>query len=330
MLHTLTIVMAMAWHISEGQTQIVWINEYDYNVNPNVYKYFTDGSFIQVCNESDADKVHYYSGDHSAVISTTVSGKYESKWGYGIRIRHDPTDVPSIYNGSFRHYYASTKISGDNSTLCTGTRTFFAKNISGATYTWTYSSTLSVVGSTNTNQLTVERNGSSNGASWVQVQVSTPCSGTSAINRVDFTVGIPNPTDIIGLNPPLGVSPGELLELDAGESNMLSYNWWVEGGTIRGYSNLSHVTIEVDRCYGQYNGWLNVHLSYQNACGTSDAYTEYTTIDCGTGGGPLFAMSPNPARDNVTIDGRKTDKSIKEIHIVDKFGNIKRITKYSG
>lgn len=104
-----------AWHLTEGNSNVVWINQYDRNSNPNVYKYWTDGSFIQVCNESDADKIHYYNGDHSAVYSGVVNGKYESKWGQNIRIRHDPTDVPSIYNAQYRKYYASTNVSGATS-----------------------------------------------------------------------------------------------------------------------------------------------------------------------------------------------------------------------
>lgn len=180
-----------AWHLTEGQSYQVWINEYDASWNPNVYKYFNDGSFIQVCNESDADKVHYYSGDHSAVNSTVVSGKYESKWGANIRVRHNPTDVPSIYNGSFRNYYASTKITGSTCNLCSGNRTFSVKNIAGASYSWTFSSGISAVGSTTSSSLTVQRNGSGDGYNWVEVQITSPCSGTPVTTRTYFNVGIP-------------------------------------------------------------------------------------------------------------------------------------------
>ncbi|MGI8583668.1 MAG: T9SS type A sorting domain-containing protein [Chitinophagaceae bacterium] len=41
-------------------------------------------------------------------------------------------------------------------------------------------------------------------------------------------------------------------------------------------------------------------------------------------------MSPNPATNNVTFDGRKKNKSIKEVQIIDKLGNVKKIVKYSG
>lgn len=70
---------AYAWHLTEGNSNAVWINEYDAGFMPNVYRYWNDDSFIEVCNMSEADKVHYYNGDHSAIISQSVSGQFESK-----------------------------------------------------------------------------------------------------------------------------------------------------------------------------------------------------------------------------------------------------------
>lgn len=58
-----------AWHISEGKSPIVWINAIDQSSNPNVQKYWEDGSFIEVCNEAEAEKIHYYAGDHSAIVT---------------------------------------------------------------------------------------------------------------------------------------------------------------------------------------------------------------------------------------------------------------------
>ncbi|MFT3950213.1 MAG: hypothetical protein QM763_24825 [Agriterribacter sp.] len=221
-----------AWHLTEGNTNVVWINQYDRSANPNVYKYWTDGSFVQVCNQSDADKIHYYNGDHSAVYSVVVSGKYESKWGMDIRIRHDPTDVPSIYNAQYRKYYASTVILGATSTLCTGTRTFSVKNIPRATYSWTKSSGLTVVGSSNSYQYSVQRNGSSNGAAWVEVQVSTPCSEGSATSRINFTVGIPQANNIAIWNSASSTTTGNPVGFVAGyppdnRCQLVSTNWQV-------------------------------------------------------------------------------------------------------
>lgn len=64
-------------------------------------------------------------------------------------------NVPYADPINSRNFYASTKISGDASNLCSGTRTFSVKNISGATYSWTKSSNLSVVGSGNSYQYVV-------------------------------------------------------------------------------------------------------------------------------------------------------------------------------
>lgn len=74
-----------AWHLREGNSNKVWINNASqqtgncFDQTHNIDKYWTDGCFIQVCNEADADKLHYYCGDHSAVKSTTNPGYYESK-----------------------------------------------------------------------------------------------------------------------------------------------------------------------------------------------------------------------------------------------------------
>lgn len=348
-----------AWHLSEGQNPIVWINEYDDNFNPNIYKYFTDGSFIQVCNESDADKVHYYTGDHSAVISTTVSGKYESKWGQNIRIRHNPTDVPTIYNGGFRRYYATTKISGDISNLCTGTRTFSVKNIAGATYIWTFSSTLSVVGPTNTSQLTVQRNGSANGGSWVQVQISTPCSPTSVTNRVDFTVGIPdiNNFDFLTSGPSCINYNNQSMYFGVGYEG----NWGCQLKDLAGLtevewqvfcSNPHQVTHNAGTytCYSPSyvnDAGLSIAFSYptqpyvvtlryraKNACGWSEWSPGNYKLIQACGGGWNFVASPNPTNGsvNIVLDEitMKNDKTIEihEVHIMDKFGKIVKQFKY--
>jgi hypothetical protein len=95
---------AYAWHLSEGKTNKVWINQTE-SGNANLSKYWTgtNSCFVEV-DESNAEKIFYYAGDHSAVKSS-VAGKYESKWGPSVLVRHDPTAVPPIYQGSSRRYY---------------------------------------------------------------------------------------------------------------------------------------------------------------------------------------------------------------------------------
>lgn len=163
----------------------------------------------------------------------------------------------------------------------------------------------------------------------VNIQATINNCGNQFSITVPVTVGPQTPSNIIGLNPPLGVSPGELLELSISETG-ISYLWEVEGGTILGNNNQQNVVIQVNQCPPNItNGYINVHITMSDACGTGNTYTEWTTVDCGTGG-PAFAISPNPTKDNITVDGRKKNKNIKEIQIIDKLGNIKRVAKYSG
>ena len=63
--------------------------------------------------------------------------------------------------------------------------------IPGATYSWIFSSNATSVGSINQNTLTVKRNGTFDGAAWVEATISTTCSTVSATRRFNFTVGSP-------------------------------------------------------------------------------------------------------------------------------------------
>jgi hypothetical protein len=98
---------AYAWHLTEGQSNYVWINQYTSNGDYNIANYWLGGlnaCFDQSSETTSYDKIFYYSGDHSAVKSS-VSGKYESKWGNSCLVRHAPTAVPNTYNSSYRRYY---------------------------------------------------------------------------------------------------------------------------------------------------------------------------------------------------------------------------------
>lgn len=103
-----------AWNISAGGTTVCWINQYDHEGEPNISKYWTDGSY-QSTTENLAYKIFYYNGDHSATRSS-VAGYYESKWGSAPLMRHAPGYGPSSYNMSSRRYYiAQVHITGPTS-----------------------------------------------------------------------------------------------------------------------------------------------------------------------------------------------------------------------
>jgi hypothetical protein len=170
-----------AWHMVEGGAPR-WIGYY---VTTNEDIYMTDGSYIQVCNETYPGKVSWGAGgDHSA-ITTTTPGRWTSKWNRYPLMTHGKDDTPF---GSTYNYYVSTKISGSTAALCSGTRVFSVQNVSGATYSWTYSSGLLAVSATNQASFTVQRNGTGSGTQWVEVSITTPCSGTSVTSRLEFNV----------------------------------------------------------------------------------------------------------------------------------------------
>lgn len=96
-----------AWNLTDGGQTICWINDSiyydDMPSQPNVSKYWTNDYYVQT-TELGAQKIHYYNGDHSAVVSPTVNGMYESKWGAGPLMRHAPNYGPYSHMTD-RHYY---------------------------------------------------------------------------------------------------------------------------------------------------------------------------------------------------------------------------------
>lgn len=98
-----------AWSKSEGGATC-WIGYYKSNGSENLSKYWTDGSYFTI-SETYALKIHYPSGDHSAIRSYQYPGKYVSKWGNYHLVVHDPGYGPYT-NMSNRNYYRSGGKSG--------------------------------------------------------------------------------------------------------------------------------------------------------------------------------------------------------------------------
>ncbi|HMK24571.1 MAG TPA: M43 family zinc metalloprotease [Chitinophagaceae bacterium] len=183
-----------------------------------------------------------------------------------------------------------------------GTGTVSVTNLACLSVTWTVvSGPVSIASGQGTNTVTLTQTGDG-------VAVIEATAG-GYIDEESIVIGVPDPPiDIIGLNPPLGVSPGELLELSVYEVND-SYVWTVEGGQVLGNSSLQSVTIQVDQCSPYIeNAYINVHCAITNACGTGNAYTEWTIVPC-NGGGPFrVVIFPNPTKDgyiNLSIEGGK-------------------------
>ena len=92
-----------AWNLSDGGTTVCWINTLTTSDSPNVSNYWTDGYYYET-TEANAKKIHYYKSDHSAIVSATVPGMYESKWGAMPLMRHAPNYGPYM-NMDKRNYY---------------------------------------------------------------------------------------------------------------------------------------------------------------------------------------------------------------------------------
>jgi hypothetical protein len=149
-----------AFNLSEGGSNVVWVNRIKDDGSANLTNYWTDGSYIEVCNDNIGDKIHYYSGDHTAIKSPTVSGKYESKWGPGPRMRHAPDYGPPDYIMANRRYYKRIELKTTGGVPCGSNLDASILNIGANSYTWSTSSRLSGGGSGASTSFTKLDNGS--------------------------------------------------------------------------------------------------------------------------------------------------------------------------
>lgn len=84
-----------------GNYWLNYTNSYGY---ANVSKFWTNDCYGET-TEPNAEKIFYYAGDHSAVVSPTTSSMYISKWGSGPLMMHAPGYGPYEYMMNYRKYY---------------------------------------------------------------------------------------------------------------------------------------------------------------------------------------------------------------------------------
>ncbi|NBB28477.1 T9SS type A sorting domain-containing protein [Cellulophaga sp. BC115SP] len=297
-----------AWNIVEGGSEL-WIG-YNYTTDEDIY--MSDGSYVQVCNETYPGKVSWGSGDHSA-ITTSSSGVFQSKWNRYPLMRHAWNYTP--YGTSNLKYYVSTNISGSLSLLCSGSRTFSMQNISGATYNWITSSTLSIIAGQGTNQITVQQQGSNSGIGWVEVQVSTPCSNTVSTRRTNnFEVGLANASLTI-----IGVAPYGAIDANASPLNGSIYRWYVDNNLVKTGTTPYGTGIPGGSC-GQSH---YLRVSVENGCGVSPLSPvvpgnypsgPYYSYPCS-----YYKVYPNPASDQLTIQFENSKNLNEQIENIDLY-----------
>ena len=293
---------AYAWHLTEGNTNRVWISD------PGDEKYWQDGSFIRVCNESQSTKISYPNGDHSAIRSTQSIplGRYDSKWGQWPLLRHTPTYTP--YNSTSLQYYVSTKVNGPTSVTTSSVGfTTAAAPITGATYTWTKSSNVILTGS-GTGVLARAVAGT-NGTGWVQVAVNSPCGGT-VTTRKNVTVVGNSQVTITGTS---SVCNGQAYTYTAnppgGQSSSYTYTWTYPSGWNKTSQLGNQVTLYIPTTNSNY-GTVAVAVTGFSTVGL----TVLPSYSCGgfltTGG---FTIYPNPADEQLTIEQTENAPSNTQI-----------------
>ena len=359
---------SFAWFMSEGigygEPEKAWM----YNVgfeptvdangciisNNSIDKYWEDGCYIQVCNEAEADKAHYWCGDHSATRSLTNPNLWESKWGDGPKYLHTIQNVDQSYKPAYVHYYASTKIIGNTDSWCfdTTSRLFSVKNISGATYVWSFSSNLfQTNGSGNTVYLSTNTL-SANGTAFIQVTITSPCSTTPVTKRIDFYLGSPTVNgafhDNLGSFIPIveynrfAPSYNQVCSANLNTTDMLisganNIVWTLQTTTDPNLGwSVSTPNLNFWFSNSNYTAKFNLSASNGNNCITSKSYA-FQFFDCNNSGLRLL-VSPVPASASISVnvsllyrnhDNSETEKNISIVQIVDKLGNLIKEIKFS-
>ena len=127
-----------AWNMSEDGP-VCWLNW-----DPDLHWYWDDGSYVETI-ESQAEKVYYYAGDHSAIKDPQNNNMYISKWGEGPLVRHPLNVGPPAYSMNHRKFYKHKELEISGSVMIgkNEQKTFSINYIPyGTTLTWDYSTSL--------------------------------------------------------------------------------------------------------------------------------------------------------------------------------------------
>lgn len=293
-----------AWNIIEGGSKC-WINHAKKDGSANLSLYWQDNSYEQTTGSLYA-KIHYYRGDHSAV-SSSVTGKYESKWGSGPLMRHSPADVPSIYQASYRNYYLR-KIA-----LLPGS-TYQFKHPNRQTATWSASglgTNMSIQSSTGvlinhnpqfTGTITVS--GSNSGGTYT---VAVPIQGEyiqgyytiDGVQQSFKNYYPPYPVYPIGLN----INKSFSITITP-PANVTSVNWVLESGNLMYRQNGYGIDVNPVNAYGR----IRVDVKTNN--GTMQ---ELFCINVGAPNSLSFALNGNSLRIKDDINKEEVTPFIPEM-----------------
>lgn len=329
-----------AWNISRNpNAEVVWISENDRNYNPNLQKYWTDGSYIEVSGSSTAEIIHY-TEDHSAEKHS--SSLYKSKWGANCLVIHAPNNVPSIY-GTSGDYYSSIKIDGPTVLCRNTTGTFQTPDYMNSTFTWTIDTNrLELVAGQGTRSLTVTpRPNTFDGNTWISLSlhIGSPINVTRVITN-NFWVGVPGAPTVYpsGFPPePMGIySYQDIVLIGYPGANFWDANWSSSGSIYTVWSEG-----QTGRFYSFEEGGAYFYVNTFNSCGNSALYQgeiivygdqmeRITHNDKDI----LIAISPNPSTTYFNLELKSQtiydtfDRYLVEI--IDPFSRIVKILTLNG
>lgn len=267
---------AYAWHLTEGNNNQVWIDRGTNDSNLGKYWDSNVGCFKEVAFESSAEKIYYYTGDHSAVKSS-IAGKYESKWGSSYVIRHFPNQVP-YSNPSNRRYYVYTSILSGSSNVCPSGTTFTITNPPPVdSIVWSCGPNLAISLGQNPEECTIVRTG--NGNSWIRARLVNGCGAVVLEKNIP---AIDPPTVSISTypeTPPCLNTEYSFYATASGSCQPYSYKWFVDNKEVGHNSSELHYTFEDDEWYNSQTVPVYCRVYFAGDSVTSPVLYK-TIIDC--------------------------------------------------
>lgn len=276
----------------------------------------------------------YSTGTANTLTLTPVCGAIQSNVGATVTANGGAC-IATSSNVSIA--LPSMNINGANS-ICSNPVVYSINNLPcNATATWSSNPTGIVSISTSNNQATVTK--ITDGQTTLKATINACGSQTAIYLTID--AGLPEAPEFIeiyghGATDPLSLCPGGYRAEAFTSITNQQYQWrlpdeWsssVSGGNnpfLVG-SNGFDIPIQVNTI-NSYPAFMWVRS--KNGCGYSDlVYLEVGTDCYGNRMSSSYTISPNPASTNVQIDGSKNKKLIKEIQLIDKMGQVKRVIKF--
>lgn len=275
-----------AWYMTPGGQGYYWMNQTKDNGSANLSHYWNDGSYI-VATEANAEKIFYYSGDHSAIRST-VAGKYDSKWGQAPLMRHAPNYGPATYNMNYRRYYRRIYITGSTLAGLSGT-TYTLNNVGNpGTVTWSCSSNLQIMSNSNSSAVVKS---TANGKGWIRATVDG-----QLVKEYPVWSGKPVMSYIEGERFVTVGEYGDYRAVYDGLSSPTGFEWVLTPQRSNSvYANHTTCTI-----YFREEGFYTLKVRATNANGTGDYFDTY--VEMYNTGIYSYMIYPNPASNVLMVN----------------------------